>query len=140
MNVLIVEDDPNLSILWEDVFEQSGHSTVSVNTAGAARDALGAGAFDLVVLDFYLGDGNGGDVASSLGGGTPVLIVTGAAANCNGELFDISSAVAGVLRKPVDIEDLIEVSEFLAHGDGPMAEDRRARLALELRGSATSVF
>ena len=136
MNVLIVEDDPNLRILWEDVFAGSGHQTVSVDSATAARDALSAGAFELVVLDFYLGDGDGGDVARALDGDTPILIVTGAAANQNGELFGVSDAVAAVLRKPVDIEDLIEVSEYLAMGDGPMADDRRARLAVELRTPA----
>ena len=138
MNVLIVEDDPNLRILWEDVFDQSGHATVSVDSAQAARAALDAGSFDLVVLDFYLADGNGAQVAAAMEGSTPVLIVTGAAENRNGELFDISGAVSGILRKPVDIEDLIEVSEYLARGDRPMPEDRRARLALELREGGAS--
>lgn len=133
MNVLIVEDDPNLRILWEDVFASSGHETTSVDTAAQARAALGAAAFDLVLLDYYLADGTGGDVARALGAETPILIVTGAAANRNGELFALSDAIAGVLRKPVDIEDLIEVSEFLADPVQPMAEDRRQRLALELR-------
>lgn len=133
MNVLIVEDDPNLRILWEDVFDQSGHQSVSVDSASAARAALADGAFDLVVLDFYLGDGNGGDVAKALMGKTPILIVTGAAENRDGELFAISDAIAGVLRKPVDIEDLIEVSEFLATPSENMPDDMRTRLAVELR-------
>lgn len=133
MNVLIVEDDPNLRILWEDVFATSGHETTSVDSAALARSAVEDSQFDLIVLDYYLGDGDAGDVAKSMDGQTPVLIVTGAAANRNGELFAVSQAVAGVLRKPVDIEDLIEVSEYLADPADGMAEDRRARLALELR-------
>lgn len=133
MNVLIVEDDPNLRILWEDVFASSGHETDSVDSASAASAAVAKQHFDLIVLDYYLGDGDAGDVAKAIDGKTPILIVTGAAANRNGELFAVSEAVAGVLRKPVDIEDLIEVSEYLANPDETMAEDRRARLALELR-------
>ena len=136
MNVLIVEDDPNLRILWEDVFGTSGHETVSVESAASARAALGGGSFDLVVLDFYLGDGDGGDVARALDTKTPILIVTGAAANQNGELFAVSDAIAAILRKPVDIEDLLEVSEFLANSDAPMSSERRERLAVELRQSA----
>lgn len=133
MNVLIVEDDPNLRILWEDVFATSGHETTSVESASSARAAIQTSPYDLIVLDYYLGDGDAGDVAKAVDGKTPILIVTGAAANRNGELFAVSEAVAGVLRKPVDIEDLIEVSEYLANPVQIMAEERRASLALELR-------
>lgn len=133
MNVLIVEDDPNLRILWEDVFATGGHETTSVDSAYAARSAVDEASFDLIVLDYYLGDGDAGDVAKAMNGQTPILIVTGAAANQNGELFAVSNAIAGVLRKPIDIEDLIEVSEYLANPAGGMADDRRTRLAVELR-------
>lgn len=133
MNLLIVEDDPNLRILWEDVFEQQGYTSTSVETAKGARQAMTTGQYDLVLLDYYLGDGDATDVLNELPSGAPVLVVTGAASNMNGEMFDLSPHITAVLRKPVDIENLIEVSEYLAAGAGPMPKDRQSRLGLEIR-------
>lgn len=131
MKILIVEDDPNLCILWQDVFEQAGHTHLAAQSASQARTALEQDGFDLVLLDYYLADGDAGDLTGALGE-TPTLVVTGAAQNANGALFSLSDAIAGVLYKPVDIEDLIEVSEHLAKGGKDMLPERRIALGLEV--------
>ena len=60
MKILIVEDDPNLCILWQDVFEQAGHTHLAAQSASQARTALEQDRFDLVLLDYYLADGDAG--------------------------------------------------------------------------------
>jgi len=56
LKVLVVEDDPNLRALWGAVIERAGHTAHLVETEPAAREALMAEPFDLVLLDLFLGE------------------------------------------------------------------------------------
>ena len=109
---LIVEDDPNLRLLWNAVLSGRGYDVVEAETVEAARAALRADDFDVMVLDLYLGRENGlslANFAESVGTGCKVIIVTGAAGVREEEIRAVSEAIVSVHRKPVDIEDLIDV-------------------------------
>jgi DNA-binding NtrC family response regulator len=129
MRVLVVEDDPNLRALWRAVFDRAGHETDQVETEPAARDALMSRAYDLVLLDLCLGKRDSVSVAqfaTYLSPACKVVIVTGTSLYTRKELFAMAPAVSAVLRKPVDIEDLIAVCEHVA---GLAALPRPERLA-----------
>lgn len=57
--VLIVEDDANLRLALEDNLRDEGYAVQVAATVKAAREALSAGAPDVVVLDLMLPDGDG---------------------------------------------------------------------------------
>jgi two-component system OmpR family response regulator len=136
MHVLIVEDDPNLRLLWAQVYADGGHETTESASLEEALGALRTGSFDLIILDLYLADGDGSDLARMIGEqgrNVPVLIVTGSAVHRNGELFGLSASIKAVLRKPVDIEDLIEVSEHLVMTDTSHLSERMREISLEIR-------
>jgi len=109
---LIVEDDPNLRLLWRAVLSDRGYAVTEAETLERARMALSDESFDVMVLDLYLGRTNGlslAALADSASPGCKVIIVTGAADGRETEIRAISEAVVSVHRKPVDIEDLIDV-------------------------------
>ncbi|WP_172331377.1 response regulator [Mangrovicoccus sp. HB161399] len=131
MNILIVEDDPNLRALWADAFRRELHEVREAGTAQAARKALIAGGFDLVLLDLYLGCVPGQSVASLATYANPgckMVLVAGAAGPSPVRLMGLSPAVVSVLRKPVDIEHIVAVCNHIglalvpgAVGSGPTA-------------------
>ncbi|MEM8959493.1 MAG: response regulator [Pseudomonadota bacterium] len=125
MNVLIVEDDPNLRALWRAVMAEMNYLVHEAETLASAQTALRAARFDLVLLDLYLGQDSALSLVSQANAASPdckIVIVTGSSHYGNGELFDISSSVASVLRKPVDVEDLIATCESVAE---PLAASAR---------------
>jgi CheY-like chemotaxis protein len=110
---LIVEDDPNLRLLWRAVFGDRGCSVTEANTVAKASSALRSKDFDLIFLDLYLGRDSGlalVDLAADICPETRVVIVTGAAQD---RLPPVGRNIQSVLRKPVDIEDLLTIANAL---------------------------
>jgi DNA-binding NtrC family response regulator len=110
LNYLIVEDDPNLRLLWRSVLGDLGHLVREAASIDEADTALAAGDVDVMVLDLYLGRDNGLSLASVARDRNPrchVIIVTGAADVRAADLQARIPAIASVHRKPVDIEDLM---------------------------------
>ncbi len=79
-SVLIVDDHPSFRASARRMLEASGYSIVGeAADGGAAIDAAGALAPDLVLLDVQLPDLDGFEVAeriSALGEGAPVIVLT----------------------------------------------------------------
>ena len=79
MRVLLVEDEARLVDLLRSTLVDAGFVVDAITTAGDAREALAVGAYDVVILDLGLPDGDGLDVLASArrGGKTlPILILT----------------------------------------------------------------
>src|SRR5688572_7618635 len=79
MRILIVEDEIKLAHFVARGLRSEGHSVESASDAGEAREALAAGAFDLVILDLMLPDVDGIAVCRDLRARrdtTPVLMLT----------------------------------------------------------------
>ena len=122
MKVLVVEDDPNLRTLWGAVIAKAGHDATSVETESDARDKLMGEAFDLVLLDLCLGERDSvsaANFATYLNPACKVVIVTGTSLYTKGELFALAPSVWAVMRKPVDIEDIMALCAHVA-GEGGM--------------------
>lgn len=120
MKILVVEDDPNLGTLWGDVLERAGHSMQLVDTEPAALDYLQKKPFDLVVLDLCMNGSKALGVATLATYRNPrckVVLVSGSAEYSRKALFAMSPAVAATLRKPVDIEDLVDVCEMVQRNE-----------------------
>ncbi|WP_068310188.1 response regulator [Aliiruegeria sabulilitoris] len=112
MRILVVEDDPNLGALWGDVLERAGHSMLLVDTETEALKLLQSKPYDLVVLDLCMNGSKALGVATLATYRNPlckVVVVSGSAEYSRKTLFAMSPAVAATIRKPVDIEDLVEV-------------------------------
>src|SRR5437588_1124500 len=79
--VLIVEDDPGVTVLEERRLERAGYGVVTAMTAEEALGALKRATVDLILLDFRLaGNVDGLDFYSQVknaGFDVPVILVTG---------------------------------------------------------------
>jgi two-component system, OmpR family, response regulator RegX3 len=80
MHIGIAEDDPDQLALLALWLEGSQHSVSGFGTAAAYIEALKKDRFDLLLIDWMLPDGTGGDllqwVRGNLGWDLPVLVVT----------------------------------------------------------------
>lgn len=79
-DILLVEDDPMTRLIMRSMLQESGYHVREVEEGRQALRALQDVAADLVVLDFYLPDMNGGEVITALGSlveTLPIIVVTG---------------------------------------------------------------
>lgn len=79
MKVLLLEDDARLSELLQRGLRRGGHAIDAVGTVEDARWHAGEGAYDVLVLDVMLPDGDGFSLCAELraaGNRTPVLLLT----------------------------------------------------------------
>lgn len=79
LQVLVVEDDSSLRLAVTDNLEDEGYGVVATASLGAARAAVAAQPFDVVVLDLMLPDGDGSALCRELrksGNAARVLMLT----------------------------------------------------------------
>jgi len=108
VRLLLVEDDASLGKVLVRGLAEEGHAVDHVTTVAGATEAASVNAYDLVVLDLGLPDGDGSELCRRLrsaGDGVPVLMLTAR--------DDLSDKVAGLdagaddyLTKPFDYPEL----------------------------------
>ena len=111
MRILLAEDERTISRLIKQVLTNAGHEIVGVQSASEAVEQLETSAFDLVLLDLNLADGDGMRVVTALenhvGPKPPVVLMTGEG---NLDADDPrSQRVARVLAKPFELDELEEL-------------------------------
>jgi two-component system, OmpR family, response regulator QseB len=79
MRILLVEDDPMVGAAVRKGMQQDGHTVDWVGDAGAAEAALGAGAFEFMLLDLGLPGKSGFELLAALrraANPLPVIVCT----------------------------------------------------------------
>ena len=113
--ILCVDDEPHVVTLKCAILEQAGHTATASTSARDAINKLQDTAFDAVVTDWRLGDGDGRGVveAAKKHPHMPVVVVSGYVA----EAFHTEPLADLYLEKPVNPEDLVTiVNELLRVG------------------------
>lgn len=105
LRVLIIEDEPLIALLFEDVLSELGHEVCASERTEA--DAIAAAARchpELIISDARLHEGSGIDAVTEInkGGFVPHIFVTGDALDHRS-----LNPAAGILRKPFDERQLI---------------------------------
>ena len=79
LSILLVEDEPLIVMMMEDVLDELGHQVAgSADSVVGALAALDGVAFDVAILDLRLRDGPSWAVADALADrGLPYLLATG---------------------------------------------------------------
>lgn len=119
MKILVVEDDDQLRALWQTLFQEAGHQCEARLDAREAQSVLLRTAFDLLVVDLHLGPESGLSVATLATYANPdcrVVVITGSLLFPRGELLAMSPGICTVLRKPVDVRELLAIAEYYAPG------------------------
>lgn len=112
MRVLLLEDDEHLRYTFSAAFMQHGFDVTASASIADAETSLLNQRPDVAVLDLMIGDETSlavADLTALLSPSTEIIFVTGSGMFPHAELFHLQTSVAAVLRKPVDITQLIEI-------------------------------
>jgi DNA-binding response OmpR family regulator len=110
VRILHVEDDADTRALVAIVLQQEGWEAVSVDNASSALTLVGAGGFDLYLIDNWIGGDTGEGLCRSLRAvdpHTPILFYSGVVYPDDIETA-VSCGAQGYLEKPSSPEALIE--------------------------------
>ena len=108
-SILIVEDEPLISMMLEDFLDSLGHSVAGTcDTVAAALDRVDEGGFDVAIIDVNLNGEQIWPVADRLAEkGVPFILATGG----HIEPPPSAHASAPVLSKPFTLEAIGPVLE-----------------------------
>src|SRR5580698_10195542 len=108
MRILIVEDDPKMSIVLRDALEKKSHRIVLASTGTEGLEIARGHQFESIILDAMLPGMDGFTVARSLRNSrisTPIIMLT--ARDATGDIVrGLDSGVDDYLTKPVAFEEL----------------------------------
>ena len=138
--LLLIDDDARLSAMVGEYLRNSGFEVETAGSLAAGREQLAAGAFDALVLDLMLPDGDGLDLCRELRADTrfrqlPLLMLT-----ARGEPMDrivgLELGADDYLPKPFEPRELLARVKALLRRAAPQpAEDdvlRFGRLEVDL--------
>lgn len=119
--ILVVDDDPAICQIYDEVLRGQGYDVLTAGSCADAMtrmDAVGGDA-QVLVVDLGLPDGDGADFVRSSAskyGPRPTLYVSG----WTDEFWQLQDAPGRwvIMRKPVPIRKLLAAVKYLANG-GP---------------------
>ncbi len=108
LNVLYVDDDPDIRDSIKDVMPMLGHTCQTAADGKEALEAIAAGSFDVVISDFHMPVMNGLDMLRQIKKDRPDLpVIMLFAATGDDDIELVRSAGAfDVLGKPVELDRL----------------------------------
>ncbi|WP_199102267.1 response regulator transcription factor [Aquitalea sp. ASV11] len=114
MNVLIVEDDPQLGSWLHQKLEHAGHHSTLVDSGNTALSLVAGGSFDAIVLDRMLPDIDGLDVLQALHGQQhPPVMVLSAVDAASDRVAGLRAGADDYLGKPFNFTELLVRLEIL---------------------------
>jgi two-component system, OmpR family, manganese sensing response regulator len=122
--VLIVDDDVELASAIDRVLREAGWSTEKAHTGADALQLLKNFKFDLVILDWNLGDTTGIKICQQFrasGGETPIMFLTGRNTSPDKEL-GLDSGGDEYITKPFDNRELLARARAMLRRPGLRAE------------------
>lgn len=119
-SVLVVDDDPALQGLFNALLGRAGFSIDCASNGRLAFEYLRRGSYSVILLDLMMPEVNGFELLDRLQRDSPrllsrVIVMTGAARRVV-ESVDVSR-VWGLIRKPFDIDDLLDQVRACALGN-----------------------
>ncbi len=119
--VLAVDDDPGLQRVFREFLSRSGFGQVVVGSGAEAIEENRRQNFDLVFLDLHLPDMGGDQVYAALREQSPelpIVIITGYPdSEPLNRILELGPVL--VLRKPLEIEQLLRTVHLLGHRSKP---------------------
>lgn len=106
--ILIVDDEPSVLVLFEEVLSGDGYYITAVSTARQALHALRNFEFDLIILDMSLPDRDGAELLGHIRSESPHLRILAASGFMAGAMHDIaiSAGATATLAKPTTPREL----------------------------------
>jgi len=123
--ILVIDDEPEIAELLEDILSTEGHSvkTAVTGTDGVKLAALSD--YDLVITDLGMPDLSGWEVARRIRRRSPelpVVMVTGWGATLDAEEVR-QAGIAHVVHKPFDVDEILQTTARVLECDDPGARE-----------------
>lgn len=122
MRILLIEDDRNLAEIVRGGLEEQDLRVRVAHTADDGRMQAVMAAFDVIVLDVMLPDGNGFDICSDLrkkGISTPILMLT-ARNTVDDRVLGLEAGADDYLPKPFAFRELVARVKALSRRRGSL--------------------
>lgn len=123
MNVLLVEDSPEVSLSVREILSGAGHAVDDADNGKAALDKLSNNTYDLVVSDIWMPEMDGIALLKEIrgeGNDVPVVVISGGAPNApltyTAPLASTFGANA-VIYKPFEKEELLKTIDAVLAGE-----------------------
>ncbi len=117
INILIADDDTNLTETLSDVLEEKGYNVVTVDSGEKAVAEVRSRRFDLALIDIMMPGMNGVETLREIkkaNHNVTTMIMTGHSALEGVVSEAIDAGVDGVLYKPFEIDTIVEMIESKA--------------------------
>ena len=111
--LLIADDEESLLDFLSLLFQQEGYEVETALSAEAARKALAARSYDLVLCDILMPDGNGLDILKEIKAGNPnaAVIMMTAYTSTKSAIEAMRLGAYDYISKPFDVEELKIVAQ-----------------------------
>lgn len=123
MNVLLVEDSPEVSLSVREILTGAGHSVEEATNGKEGLEKLSVSSFDLVVSDIWMPEMDGIALLKEIrgsGNDLPVIVISGGAPNApltyTAPLASTFGANA-VIYKPFEKEELLKAIDAVMAGE-----------------------
>ena len=134
MRVLLVEDDAELTAILRQGFAEHGIRATCAASVDEARDRVGSGTYDVIVLDVLLPGGDGVRLCSEIRKdriATPILMLTALDA-LNDRVRGLEAGADDYLAKPFALRELIARLRALARRPPQLTSERVVVADLEI--------
>ncbi|MBF0128309.1 MAG: response regulator, partial [Magnetococcales bacterium] len=142
--ILIIDDEPEIAAYHGIILEDAGMQTHHVNDPSRVLEALRQNSFDLVLMDMYMPECHGRDLARLIHqvpdfAGMPIVFLSGET-NRKKQTSAMRIGAEGFLTKPVDPEDLIVAVAIRAERTRTLRSMTRAKEEAVQANQAKSEF
>lgn len=123
--VLVVEDEPTIAMVLQELLREAGHQVITAHNGAEALQALQATPCpDIMLLDLFLPDTTGRDLLQKARNlesfrDRPVVLITGAVP-CP-EDFPPEGAYQALIAKPFELDEVLQTVARLVPSSPPGA-------------------
>nr|WP_220791867.1 response regulator transcription factor [Gluconacetobacter dulcium] len=123
---MVVEDERPLGSAVQERLRRAGHAADWFTTLADARAALGAIAYDFLLLDLGLPDGSGRDLLREIrrGGSVMAVMIATAQDQISDRIAGLSDGADDYVVKPYDFDELLARIDAVSRRYGALASNR----------------
>ncbi len=140
--VLVIDDSPDIAVLVQELLTGNGYGADVAHDFDEARRLLGMREYDAVLLDYMLGEEDGGQLLGEILGTDPTqsVIIMTAYGTIERAVEMLKRGAVGYLPKPFDNHELLQQIERGCERSSLKKENRRLRTMLAGKGVIDNII
>lgn len=112
MKILVIDDEPNIRLLFQEIFKMKGYDTEIAENGKIGLELIKSNDYDLVFLDMKMPVMSGDETLSQLRAFSDVPVYLISAFQTDEAIRSIKQTGAtGVLMKPFTIDEVVKIAE-----------------------------